>query len=94
MKFNTIRIWKTLDDDTGEPTWVTSVTHDPAERVGNDMGPHYVGFYHCPESKPVAQGFEELRSLMVRNCLEVIQNATWNLEQLMRLRLEQDDGTR
>jgi len=91
MKFNTIRIEKVPDEETGEPVWIAYVTHDPADRVGTDQGPHSAGFYHCPETKSVSQGFEELKGKMVADCINIIHNATWNLQQLLDLQLPSEE---
>ena len=76
MKYFTIEIKPNRDG------WESSYHLDPIERVDTDSTPNGLGFYHCPESKGLYEGFVELKEYMIKRHEERIKQLQDSLVKL------------
>ncbi len=67
--------------------WEVSHYLDEADRVDDDPGPNPLGFYHCPESKGLTQGFKELKDHMIKQHEDRIINLQNSLAKLREVKL-------
>lgn len=85
MKFRKIEI-----RPTNFNKWEVCVSKlDETERNGTDNGPHSLGFYYCPKTKPIEQGFIELKQLLIKNHEEELHRLTLSLESLKQATLDE-----
>lgn len=87
MKFNLIQI---KPDYSGTGKWCAFVQRDGEDRADVDNGPHSAGFYYCPRSKPIEQGFQELRDLLIEECHQTIETLQKALKELKALELPKE----
>lgn len=86
MKFRKIEIRPTLIN--GSDSWEINIHRlDETEREKRDNGPHSMGFYYCPETKSIEQGFLELKQALIKNHEEEIYRLTLSLESLKQVTL-------
>ena len=81
MNYKTITIKRC--DHTG--TWKINIEHDPRDRVLRKTEPHWLGFYHYPETISDSKAFKKLKDYLLqreRDALELVQMKIAELEAL------------
>lgn len=84
MKYNLIEI---RPDSSTHGGWKVLSGLDPQDREPGNTTPNSGGFYYCPETILVEEGFQQLKNLLIKNHTEEIARLTKSLESLQELEL-------
>jgi hypothetical protein len=86
MKYNVIRI------NAFQGEWDVSWRYDDTDRCYDEgASPHAMGFYWCPETIALNDGFVALKNKMINRHKEEINSLQKSMDELEKLEFPSDD---